>query len=186
MKDFLKKHRITAIVGLIALIIGVSFGRYATPEKVVIKTKEVEVEKIVVVEKKVLVKEEVKKTAKRKNISTKKVTKPDGTIIEETNESEEDVTFADTKEKEGSEVLTEKEAIKTTKAERETKFDTKRLKVSALVGVETDKVGGKSGLLKDPPMIYGIHASYSFFGPISVGAFGLTSKEFGISIGIQF
>lgn len=190
MKESIKKHRITIIVAIVSVIVGVGFGRYATPEKVVTKIEEVEVERVVLVEKKVFVKEEVKKTAKRQNTKTLKTTKPDGTIIEETVTSSEDITFADSKSKEGSEKSLQTENTKKSQESKQTDFDTKRLKVSALVGVQIKDSSNKPlGVLHDirnPDPVFGIHASYNFFGPISVGAFGLTSRELGVSIGFEF
>ena len=190
MKELLKKHRVTIITAIVSVIVGVGFGRYATPEKVITKIEEVEVEKVVLVEKKVFVKEEVKKTAKRQNTKTLKTTKPDGTIIEETVTSSEDITFADSKSKEGSEKSLETENLKVNKNSKQTDFDTKRLKVSALVGVQIKDSSTKPlGVLHDirnPNLVFGVHASYNFFGPVSVGAFGMSSKEFGVSIGFEF
>lgn len=181
MLDKIKSYKNTIYAVLIALIVGVAAGRYATPEKV-IKEKEFvivekEVEKIV----KVMVKEEQKKTETKKSKTTKKVTKPDGTVTEETKETEEDLTFAETKEKEENSKESSNEKSLSGKTNKETKFNTNKLSVSALAGIATKKEWYKS-----PDFIYGAHAKYNFLGPISVGAFGMSSNEVGISIGIDF
>ena len=185
MLGIVKNNKKILVVALISLIIGVGVGRYATPEKVEVRYEKVEIEKIVTVEKKIYVKQEVKKTSKKKKTKSTKITKPDGTVIESTIEEEEDVAFADTREKEGSETSESNESSTRTNKTKETKYDTKRLRVSALVGVTSS-----SYMLSDPfdeyNVIYGVHASYKFFGPISVGVFGLTSNTIGLSLGFDF
>jgi len=187
MKEILKKNRSMIIAVVLSLIIGVGFGRYATPEKVVIKTKNIEVERIVTVEKKVFIKQEIKKTAKKKHVITKKITKPDGTIVEEKIESEEDVTFADSTEKEATDLSNVKEKTTIKEVEKTTKYNTKKVQVSVLVGTSALTQS------KDPfdftgkyQLTYGVHATYQFLGPVSVGGYGISSGEFGVSVGFTF
>lgn len=181
-----KENKRSIISVLIALVIGVGFGRYATPEKVKVEYEKVFVDKIVTVEKKVYVKVETKKTKSKKNKKTRKVTKPDGTIIEETIESEEDTTLANNKETGGEERGTSKETSNTKKKVKDIKYDTKRLSVSLLAGVDAPYSHDIEVLHKRFGMIYGVHATYQFMGPFSVGVFGTTSNEFGISVGMSF
>ncbi len=185
MMDKIKQHKKMIIATFAALIIGVGFGRYLSPEKVEIKVEKVEIEKIVTVEKKVFVKQETKKTSKKKNTKTKKVTKPDGTIIEEKIETEEDVTFADNREKEGSETSKSNEKTKINKREKEVKYNSKRVRVSGLVGIKSPS-SVPSEVFVQPNLMYGVHATYNFFGPVSIGMFGTSTDEFGISIGWEF
>jgi len=179
--SYFNKNKSKIIVGLGALIVGLAFGRYAAPEKTKVVVEEIEIEKIIEVEKKIYIKEEVKKTASKTNTRTKKVTKPDGTIIEEKVESQEDVTFADTTQKEGSENTSLKESVSTNKTEKIVNYDKKKFKVSLLMSTNYEE-----SALSVPDLNYGVHATYNFFGPVSVGVFGLTSKEAGLSLGIEF
>ena len=185
MLDKIKEHKITIIATVIALILGVAAGRYATPEKKVTIFEEKIVEKIVVVEKRIVVKVETKKTSKKKLVKTKKITKPDGTIIEEKIETEEDTTFADNREKEGTETNINKTKEVIVKKKREIKYNTKRLSLSLMVGAGGLDSARASSVFRRHPIMYGVHATYKMFGPVSVGAFGTTTSEFGLSIGIE-
>lgn len=172
-------------IALLLLAVGVGFGRFLTPAEVSIKTETVEVEKVVTVEKVVYVKEEIRKTDSKKVTETKKITKPDGTVIEETKESNQDTTFSDNSEKVATDKSVTKEETTVHTKDVERKYDTKKAHVSLLAGVDT---GGFSGIrsLKPSVVVYGLHASYSFFGPISVGVFGTSTKEVGASVGLDF
>jgi hypothetical protein len=174
----------TFLVVLVALIIGVAFGRYATPERVRIEIEKVEVERVVEVEKRIMVKEEVKKTSIKRNTQTEKITKPDGTVIEKTSESEEDVTFADNREKEGSEKGTDRTTTSSETKKTDTKYNTKKVSVSVMAGVK-DADSSFEKRYSDY-LMYGVHAAYRFAGPFSVGAFATTTNEFGLSIGMDF
>lgn len=180
----LKQNKAMVVAILASLVIGVAFGRWATPEKVVKVVETVEIEKEIVIEKKVLVKEEVKKSAKRVNKKTKKVTKPDGTVIEESVESTEDVKFADTSSKEGSSTEAIRSSTSVSKKEQSTAYKSKYLSVSLLAGAyrPSDEPGRYRGL----DLMYGLHAQYRFLGPVSVGAFATTTNEYGLSVGIEF
>lgn len=167
-----------------ALLSGVVFGRYLAPKKVEIEIKEVEVERVVVVEKKVLVKEEVKQSSQKVNTETRTITKPDGTVIEEKVESREDITFADRREGSRSESSTLDERMTSREETRRTEHGSSLLRVSGMIGAKSSEVSSLSEYRQF--MIYGAHAQYRIFGPVSVGVFGLTSKEFGVSIGIDF
>jgi hypothetical protein len=176
-----KEYKKIIIAVFVALVVGVAAGRYATPEKVIKEKefviKEVEIEKIV----KVMVKEEQKKTETKKSKTTKKVTNPDGTVTEETKETEEDLTFIDRSEKEKESKETSSEKSISGNSKKETKFNTKKVSVSVLAGI-------KSGpeWYSYPETVFGAHIKYNFLGPVSVGAFGTTSNEFGLSVGIDF
>lgn len=171
--SYLKKSKLALAVG--ALILGLAIGKYTLPTKTI--TKEVVVEKEVIVEKTVFVKE----TEKAKNTSEKKttkvVTKPDGTKIEETTTNTDTSSTEKTKDTGSSESKKEKE--KTQVVEKtETR---KNLSVSALLGLKFS--GDSADRFKNP--IYGVHVKYNAFGPVSVGLFGLTTKEAGFSVGLD-
>lgn len=181
MLDKIKSYKKMIIAVIISLIVGVAGGRYATPSKV-IKEKELvivekEVEKIV----KVFIKEEKKKTETKKSKETKKVTNPDGTVTEETKETEEDLTFTDTNEKEHNSKETSNETTVSGKTTSETKFNTNKISASALIGIQA-----KKEWYNKPDFVYGAHAKYNFLGPVSIGVFGMSSNEAGLSVGIDF
>lgn len=184
--ELTKGNKKSIISVLVALIVGVGFGRYATPEKVKTEYEKVFVDKIVTVEKKVYVKVETKTQEKKKNKKTRKVTKPDGTVIEETIESEEDSTFAGVDERAGEEKGSSSETTSTNKKLKDVKYDTKRLSVSVLAGINASDRLPSEAFNDTSNLMYGVHATYQFMGPFSVGAFGTTTKEFGISVGISF
>jgi len=181
----IKENKITVFIAVACLVIGVAFGRWAAPEKVEYKKEIVEVTKEIVVEKKVFIKEEIKKEDKKKTKIVKKITKPDGTIIEETIESEEDSSFVGNTEKDQTDSSSESESSKSKTTEKETTNDKKKLQVSILAGLEVDK-STENDPFGNYKYVYGVHAAYSFFGPISVGAFGTTSNQLGLSVGISF
>lgn len=183
MKFISKVSKTKVIVFVVVFVLGAALGRYATPEKVTVEIEKVEVERIVEIEKKVFVKDETKKTSVKRNTQTEKVTKPDGTIIEKTSESEEDITFATNKEGESTEKGTEKTSSTSESKKTETKYDTKKLSASLMAGVKTDTPDNASF---DNYLMYGVHVSYRFAGPFSVGVFGTTTSEFGVSVGLDF
>ncbi|RLF65330.1 MAG: hypothetical protein DRN30_04160 [Thermoplasmata archaeon] len=186
MFNMIINNKVVVISVIVSLILGVAVGRYATPEKKVTVFEEKIVEKVVVVEKRIIVKIETKKTSKKTLVKTKKVTKPDGTIIEEKVETEEDTTFVDHKEKEGTETTTNNEKTVDVKKKREIKYNTKKLHVSLLVGAAGLDSASTDNVFQRYPVMYGVHASYKFFGPVSIGAFGTSTNEFGISVGLEF
>lgn len=160
---------------IVALAAGVGFGRYLTPENVKI----VEKEKIVEVEKKIYIKDESKKENKDKKKRTViiRITKPDGTIEERTEIIEEDnsIIAIDTKEK------TEEEKKKEKENSKETIVQGKKpdWMISALAATDLKSI-------KSLQPSYGISVQRRILGPIHVGAFGITNKQVGISVGFQF
>lgn len=113
-----------------------AFGRYAQPEKVVVK--EVEV-----------VKRDVKTVVRT-------VKQPDGTVIRE--RTTEDKT----------QTMSEKEKTVVN--------DKSKVTVNALLGYS----------FNDRKEIYGLMVQKQMFGPVSVGAFGMSDTTVGVTIGISF
>lgn len=149
--------KIYFIMGVLAAL-GYAAGRWSAPEKVKIETKIVTVE----VEKK------TENTDKKENIKSVEVVKPDGTKTTTTE------IIADTKTKSETNIKeTTKEDTKQT-----TQKSTSSLIVEGLVSGNINDLS--SGLT------YGGHISNNLIGPIRIGAFGFTNRNFGVSLGLQF
>ncbi len=150
-----------AIIGG-ALLTSFAFGRYSAPVKIKTETKEVDT------------KHEVEdKTAnqnKHKETVITETVKPDGTKEKVTK------TIEDTHKQTDSTDTTQTDSSKT-----ETKEVTKegrKVILSALGGV-----GVSSGHWAP---VYGLSAQSTLVGPITVGAFGLTTGVVGCSLGLMF
>lgn len=124
------------LITLSVALLAYAFGRYAQPEKVVVK--EVEV-----------VKRDVRTVVKT-------VKQPDGTVIRER------VTEDKTQTAKSNETVTVNQGSK--------------VKLNALVGWSFD----------ERKEVYGVMIQKDMFGPVSIGAFGLSDKTVGITIGISF
>jgi len=109
----------------------------------------------------------VKNEEEKKNSSTvterKEITRPDGT------KEVTEVTRTDTESNRKSKETLEKEKLKeVTKSGR-------KISINVLAGITTKKLP-----------VYGVSASMSILGPISVGAFGLSNGIVGVSAGLIF
>jgi hypothetical protein len=165
------------IVAAVALVLAFAFGRWSAPEKIKIEKEVVTVE----TKSKETTSDEKKKTDIDTNLekTVTEITHPDG--------SKEVVTHytrnshaSRSSEKEAS--STEKETLaKTEKESKEVTKSSSKLIVSGLVGGN-----GLSGLdaLKAP--VYGAHVQKTVLGPIMVGAWGLTDRTVGLSLGLIF
>lgn len=148
-----------------AIVAGLSLlcfalGRYTVPEKVKIETKIVEVEK--------KTKSDKKEVVRHRETTTTEVTRPDGT------KEKTIVVVEDTESK-----STSKESDKITKKETDKKEVTRSgspVTIAALAGV-------KLGSFTD--IDYGVSVSKPILGPISIGAFGFTSRRLGVQIGLS-
>lgn len=146
-----------ALIVLLLMGIAGACGFYFAPGKV--ETKTVEVLK------------EIEKVVYRENrhVNTKiiETIKPDGTIVKETYIVDETVVFVD-KEKEVERI---KEAMKIVETQKP------QWKVSASTNI----------LGKDKPLdVYQLSVDRRILGPIFVGIYGRTDKEFGAGVGIEF
>lgn len=145
------------LIGLLLLGIGFGVGKFAAPAKVITKTEFKEKIKVV----------EVIKEQKNVVVTTKKTTKKDGTIIEESKTEDKTVTFQDTK----------KESKTETSASTITTRDI-GLSVHAMVMQDLDNIERKRE--------YGIFVKKRVIGNISVGGLVTDQKTVGLSVGMDF
>lgn len=157
----------TPLAFVLAVVFGIAVGRFTTTPDVKIKTVEVE--------KKIFVKETKKKTSKKKTKRVIEKTNKDGTKTKEVIETEEDVVFVD----ESTKTKTEKD--KSSKSE--TKSNTGRWIVSGMAGYNTNKEFYPS---VSKASFYGVSVDYRILGPVHIGAFGTTTREVGVTLGLQF
>lgn len=161
------------LVAVVVFIAGLACGRFTTPAKVITKTEIQTVEKEVVKNKEVTVKD----TNKDRELVVTETTKPDGTKIVEKHYINRDQIKEDTT-KTNSVVDTKKSD---SKSETITTNEKNDWNLSALVTTShtEDDMFHQS-------MSYGVHVQRRILGPFSVGAFGLTNKTYGLSIGASF
>jgi hypothetical protein len=158
--------RTVVIVSLLLVSLGAGIGKYASPEKVVTKTETITVEKEVI----------KYKESGSENTKVDKVTvivediSKDGTIHRET--VQVDKTQID---KFISKELDKKKETDTTVVTETEKTNQALWHISALASVKQGEIPS-----------YGALVEKRVLGPISVGAFGLTNKTAGITIGYSF
>lgn len=117
---------------------------------------------------------EDKKTTDTKQVDTNTHSQTTTTVTEDPNGTKKTttvVTTDTTTKSKDTEVITDRTTQSTTPTKRNT------INISALVGVDISK-----GFIPS----YGISASKEFIGPITIGAFGLTSGTVGLSLGLNF
>lgn len=154
------------LTSIAVVLISFAFGRYSAPEKVRIETKIVEVEK----KKEVVVGS--KDRNKKKTVTVTEITRPDGTHEKTTVTVEETQTEVKERRKETSGTTT------TTDSTNETTYKAAQTHLVVLVG------GNVADLTSGP--VYGVAVSRNVLGPITLGAFGLTNKSLGVSLGLTF
>lgn len=163
-------------IGLVAVVVfmaGLACGRYTTPTKVVTKTETVTVEKEVVKNKEVTSKD----TNKNRELVITETTKPDGTKVVEKHYINRDEIKEDTT-KTNTVTDTKKSDSKSESIVSNEKND---WNLSALVTnshTEDDFMKGS--------VSYGVHIQRRIIGPFSIGAFGISNKTYGLSIGASF
>lgn len=185
------KIRYLVLSGCLLFGGGYLTGRYTTPEKIVTKTetKIVEVEKIVekIVEKKIKDTDTNKEEKKNQQIHIIETTYPDGTYKKETYILDTTTVVIKEKIKEEDNKVVDKETNKNKKEESSTEkikeFAVSEWRISAVAGVDYDKAF--DGKLKDS-MVYGGVVEKHILGPVYLGGFGTTTKEVGLSVGVQF
>lgn len=183
--NYIKQYRNILIAILVSLLVGGAFGRWITPEKIEIVKEQVEVEIEKVVEKKVYVTKYVEKKTKKTVKHTKKITKPDGTVIEETSEKEEDTSVVDNSTKKEDSTDSESTSEKSEKYTKKVKNVKRKWHAVAMVGVDPDREINDISEFENK-MTYGAMVDYKLFGPISVGVYGTTAVEFGLTVGLDF
>ena len=170
--ELLTQNKWKIIGAVLFFVLGLAIGRYATPPEKITKIEIIEIEKKVYVEEKT--KAESSKTYK--HITEK--TLPDGTIIKETVETDETNLYTENK------VKSEEESVKSTSEEIFVGTQNKgRWLINGLAGIDVSR--GMEGKLK-AVMVYGIQVYYRILGPVHVGAWGTTTKELGLSAGLEF
>lgn len=161
------------IVAVVIFIAGAAVGRYTLPTKVVTKTETVTVEKEVIKTKE----KNVTDTNKNRELVITETIKPDGTKIIEKHYINRDEIHS----------TSDRVNIATTESKTDTKSSSvvtnekNDWNLSALVTTshtDSDMLHGS--------MSYGVHVQRRIIGPFSVGAFGITNKTYGLSIGASF
>lgn len=148
-------------VGL-SLLTTYAIGRWAAPEKVVVKKEIVEVEK--------KTDSSSSEANKQKDTETHIIEHPDGTketVITthenwEKNHSDNSSSISSSSEKDSKEVTNSRSKVT----------------ISAMGGVNLDSLIG--------PPILGVSATKPILGPITVGLWGLSNKTLGASVGLTF
>lgn len=179
------------IGGIVLFVGGLAVGRFGTPAKVETKTVTQVVEKEKIVEKIVYVKDtsEQDKTNdnKKQQIHIIEKTLPDGTKTKETFILNEDTKYVEVDKSSHEDTTTDKvvDKEKDTKTTTDTKTQTAVAdwRISGMAGVNYGSVADMK--LKDA-MIYGGVVEKRILGPIYMGGFGTTSKEVGLTLGLQF
>lgn len=147
--------RTKVIIASLSLVSSFALGRFTTPVKVITETKTIEVEK----------KEKTKDKEKHKRTEVIEVVKPDGS--KETHTIITDDTESHSKSTDNKTVNTD--------TRTETTRNSSPVTISALGGMSADDLGKP---------IYGLSITKSILGPITVGAFGMTNRVVGISLGL--
>jgi hypothetical protein len=144
---------------IIVAIAAVSYGagKFSNPAKVITKTEIKEVVKTV----------EVIKEQKNVVVITKKTTKKDGTIIEESKTEDKSVTFQD------KSTESKKQVVSSQITTRDIGLSVHALALQNLQHTERDRE-------------YGVFVKKRVFGNISVGAMATDQRTFGLSVGMDF
>jgi hypothetical protein len=151
-------------IAAVALLTAFAFGRFTTPVKIKTEIKTVEVEKKTdnIKQDKDLHKETTTTTVKNKDGSEETKT----TVIEDTK--------TDTSRKDSDSVAT------STTQTKEVTRGSSPVTISLLAGASLTQGLGPSTL------VWGGAITHPVLGPITIGLWGLTSKEFGASLGLTF
>lgn len=163
-------------LGLIAAVVfiaGLAAGRYTLPAKVITKTEIQTVEKEVIKNKEVTSKD----TNKDRELVIVETTKPDGTKIVEKHYINRDQIKEDSTK---TNTVTDTKRTDS-KSETVTINDKNDWNLSALVTTShTDSD------MFHQSLSYGVHVQRRIIGPFSIGAFGITNKTYGLSVGASF
>ena len=149
------------LAGVVVVIAAFAIGRYTGPEKVKIITKTVTIATDT--------KTDDETTQDHKKVTIIEITKPDGTDTKTT-------TVVDDTDSQDKSVDTSKTTTDESQTTEITKGSPKIL-VSALAA---------RNLSNFATPIYGGMVSKSILGPVTIGAFGLSDKTVGLSLGLMF
>ena len=149
----------------IAVLVSYGLGRWSSPTKVKTIIQTVQVQNKLNDTKSNL------DLNRHKETVTTTVRKPDGTM-EITTHTVEDTTANKTRTQHDTDQLTQ-----TSSQSKEVTYSKSKVTISALGGLSF------SGT---PIPVYGASVSKDVFGPIAVGAFGLSNRTVGVSVGLTF
>lgn len=159
------KLRYKVLISSILLLAAFALGRFTVPEKVRVEIKTVEVIR------------EVKQTetdlskTRHKKVTETITIKPDGTKIVTR------VITDDTQTDKKSDTSSETDTRRSTDEKRETVRGASPVTLSALAGVR---------FANPLSLTYGLSATKPLLGPVTLGAWGLSSGEVGLSLGLTF
>lgn len=153
----MKKYLKYGLIGALLLGLGYGIGKYSTPAKVVTKTEYKEIIKEV----------EVKKEAKNVVVYTRKTTKKDGTIIEESKTKDKSISYQDRTSESKKEIAS-------------SNVTTRDLGLS-VHGIVMQNVDDN-----DRDREFGVFVKKRVIGNISVGGLVTDKKTIGLSIGMDF
>lgn len=158
------------------LIIGFAFGRWSAPEKIKIEKEQVQID----MKTKDTENKSITNTDRDKKLKTiiTETTKPDGTKTKTTEITEDTTTKRNTKTDDKQQETDTK--INLTKESKEVDYKKPSLVLRGLVGVDAGH------LSTNTQPIYGGAVDKNVFGPIGVGAWGLSNGTCGLSLGITF
>ena len=169
-------------VGILSIIGGIAIGKYLAPPKTITVDREVEVVKYVTVTKEVIKYVKVKDTSTTTTTDTTTTTTPNGgttttthqTTTTTQNESENTNTSRDSIAQSEQTKVVEKIVEKTVRADwrvtAKVGFDIKSLSLTNVAGA----------------LVYGGEVQKRIVGPISIGAWGLSSGQGGLSLSLEF
>ncbi len=156
-------NKIKIILIIAALTVSFAAGRYSVPTHTVTEAEKLEVEKIIETRNAEIEKERHKKT------TITEITRPDGTKEKTT------VIESDTKTEKKDNSSTTTDTTKLELDKKEVVKDSGRVTLSVLAGAPVH------GPLAP---IFGVSMTAPVLGPITVGVWGLTTSEVGVSLGL--
>lgn len=150
--------KVKIIICTLSILTAFAFGRYSATSKVINDTKTQETDK--------KVSDTDTDRNRHKETTTVDVQAPDGTHTITTQVVDDTTTDRKTHSTD--------EDSKTTQSHSETTYGDNKVTISALGGINF------------PTPVYGISATKPVFGPVALGAWALSAKTVGISIGLVF
>lgn len=188
MENNYKKKMYLCLVGALLLLIGYGTGRYVVPDRVVIQTKVQEVEKAIVVEKvrtevQVVKVAETKQRLHREETDYKHANGDEEKRVTEDSNIDSVIHEQDTKYVDRDvikEVEKRVEVIKEKFVER----DRPNWRLGGLVGYNFATL--KTNALDMDGVVFGAEVQRRIAGPISIGAFGLSTGTGGLSLNLEF
>jgi hypothetical protein len=180
--NFLQNHWRAAGVSLLCLLLlggGFLAGRRSAPERVVTVTQTHETVRTVEVEKKATQTQTHVARAAHRTTKTVTTRTPDGTTTTTRETTTDTHTAGDTSQATQTERSAQAERTIDTKARTET-TNSAAWRISGLVGLS--RGAGVPSL----QVVYGGHVERRLFGPVTAGAWFLTSGAAGVSLGVEF